>query len=139
MPEFNGISHVELTVSDAGRSSEWYERVLGLRKIADTPSDEHPTPGVVARVVNLLHPSSLLILGLIEHSAGEPAPFSELRVGLDHLSLAVASREDLDLWADHLDRCGVRRSPIRDDWYGSALAFRDPDNIQLELFVIALG
>jgi hypothetical protein len=47
---------------------------------------------------------------------------------------AVVSRGELEEWVEHLDSCGVEGSAISDRWYGSVLAFRDPDNIQLELF-----
>ena len=54
---------------------------------------------------------------------------------------------DLEAWQDHLEVNGVVRSdtadkpltqsPIADEVYGSVLVFRDPDNIQLELFAPA--
>jgi hypothetical protein len=36
---------------------------------------------------------------------------------------------------EHLDDCGVVHSGIIDATWGATLVFRDPDNIQLELFV----
>ena len=134
MPEFAGVAHIELTVRDADRSAEWYERVLGMQKIAENAEDQHDTPGVLARVINLRHPSAGLILGLIRHKSGTDQKFSEFQVGLDHLALAVASRDALEQWVEHLDGHGVQHSPISDRWYGSVVVFRDPDNIQLELF-----
>ena len=132
MPRFSGISHVELTVRDRQHSAAWYERVLGMRRVAE--HDQHTTPGVEAGVINLLHPSGVSI-GLIAHHAGHNAAFSELHVGLDHLALAVDSRDELEAWAQHLADHGVAHSAITDMSYGSVLAFRDPDEIQLELFV----
>jgi hypothetical protein len=56
----------------------------------------------------------------------------------------VPTRADLEAWQQHLEANGVARvddadkpltqSPIADEPYGSVLVFRDPDNIQLELF-----
>jgi hypothetical protein len=56
----------------------------------------------------------------------------------------VPTRADLEAWQGHLEANGVIRSdaadkpltqsPIADEPYGSVLVFRDPDNIQLELF-----
>jgi hypothetical protein len=56
----------------------------------------------------------------------------------------VPDRSDLEAWQSHLEANGVVRSdaadkpltqsPIADEPYGSVLVFRDPDNIQLELF-----
>ena len=133
MPEFKGVSHIELTVRDADRSATWYEQVLGMRRVQVL--DEHTTPGVVARVINLIHPTTLLSVGLIAHGSGDDAEFSELRVGLDHLAFDVASRDELERWVEHLDASGVSHSAISDMPYGSLVVFRDPDNIQLELFV----
>jgi catechol 2,3-dioxygenase-like lactoylglutathione lyase family enzyme len=89
----------------------------------------------MARVINLIHPTARFPLGLITHESIADAEFSEFRVGLDHLALAVASRDELEKWVEHLDGAGVAHAAICDMPYGSVLVFRDPDNIQLELFV----
>jgi catechol 2,3-dioxygenase-like lactoylglutathione lyase family enzyme len=133
MPDFTGVSHVELTVRDADRSAAWYEQVLGMQRVVE--HSEHTTPGVSARVVNLIHPAASFALGLITHESGDDGEFSEFRVGLDHLALTVASRGELEKRAEHLAGCGVAHSAITEMPYGSVLVFRDPDNIQLELFV----
>jgi catechol 2,3-dioxygenase-like lactoylglutathione lyase family enzyme len=135
MPNFTGVSHVELTVRDAERSATWYEQVLGMQRV--TVPAEHRTPGLAARVISVIDPTATFSVGLIEHESGDDADFSELRVGLDHLALNVESRGELEQWVEHLDGCGVSHSAIRDMPYGSVVAFRDPDNIQLELFVLA--
>ncbi|MEM8747104.1 MAG: VOC family protein, partial [Actinomycetota bacterium] len=58
----------------------------------------------------------------------------ERRIGLDHLSLNVASTGELRAWADRLEEAGVDHSPIADGEMWDVLVFRDPDGIQLELF-----
>jgi catechol 2,3-dioxygenase-like lactoylglutathione lyase family enzyme len=136
MPRFTGVSHVELTVRDVVRSAAWYEQVLGMRRM-NVP-DEYRTHGVAAEVVSFAHPSGLSI-NLMQHEFGDDGEFSELRVGLDHLSLNVESREELERWTEHLDDCSVRRSAISDMPYGSVVVLRDPDNIQLELLALAPG
>src|SRR5689334_19063006 len=60
--------------------------------------------------------------------------FSEFRIGLDHLSFAAASRAELDaiaakLIAASVDTKGVEQFAPAGNYY---VAFRDPDNIQLE-------
>ena len=58
------------------------------------------------------------------------------RLGLDHLSFDVGSREALDEAVQLLDEHGVSHGEIKDlgEAFGvCVLAFRDPDNIQLEL------
>lgn len=60
--------------------------------------------------------------------------FDENRVGLDHVSFAVASRADLDTAATALEARGTPRAGIKDIVAGYILEFRDPDGIALELF-----
>jgi len=84
------------------------------------------------------------MFALHRHDANDGGLFSETATGLDHAGFTVPSRRDLELWQDHLESTGVIRadaadkpltqSPIADESYASVLVFRDPDNIQLELF-----
>jgi catechol-2,3-dioxygenase len=61
--------------------------------------------------------------------------FDERAVGLDHLALRVPDRTALEAWAKHLNDLGVEHSGVQEEMGGSLIAFRDPDNIQLELWV----
>ena len=135
MPNITGVSHIELTVRDVDRSAAWYQHVLGMQLLI--AYSEHPTAGVRARIVQVFHPATELVIGLIQHEQTEADDeFSEFHTGLDHLSFAVESRAELEAWAEHFETNGVEHSPIRDHAYGAVLVFRDPDNIQLELFVL---
>jgi catechol 2,3-dioxygenase-like lactoylglutathione lyase family enzyme len=66
--------------------------------------------------------------------------FNENRIGLDHLSFSVGSMAEMEAAAALLDERGVSHGTINAlDAFGIAvLAFRDPDNIQVEL-TAALG
>jgi glyoxylase I family protein len=85
-----------------------------------------------------------LMIVLHRHDANGGETFAETRTGLDHVGLTVPSRADLEAWQVHLEKMGIARaasadrpctqSPINDRPYGSVLVFRDPDNIQLEMF-----
>ena len=58
---------------------------------------------------------------------------------MDHVALNVATREDLEAWTAWLDTLGIKHSGIRDGDEPFAFAtvvFRDPDNIQLEVFAV---
>lgn len=62
--------------------------------------------------------------------------FNENRVGLDHVSFNVESRGNLDDAIRLFDEQGVLHGEIKDlgaDLGLYVLAFRDPDNIQVEL------
>jgi catechol 2,3-dioxygenase-like lactoylglutathione lyase family enzyme len=126
MPEFSVVHHVALSVTDLGRSREWYGRVLGFRELRSAT-----VAGVAFSVLRA--PASPLSLTLYEHASNQGERFEETRTGLDHLSLAVADLTALRAWRDHLDAVGVTHSPIAEDPFGPVLVFRDPDNIQLEL------
>ena len=132
MPAFTGVSHVSLTVTDLERSVAWYQHVLGLHHVMPTER-----PGIRGAI--LAHPDSGLVVSLAQHETGQGGTFDELRPGLDHLSFAVADRDALEAWERHLAERGVTYSPINDVPYGSVLVLRDPDHIQLELFVLAGG
>jgi catechol 2,3-dioxygenase-like lactoylglutathione lyase family enzyme len=80
-------------------------------------------------------------------SARSPSPRARLSrpiTGLDHAGFMVPVRNDLEAWQAHLESKGVTtadvadkpltQSPIADEPYASVLVYRDPDNIQLELF-----
>jgi hypothetical protein len=62
--------------------------------------------------------------------------FAENRIGLDHVSLDIGSRAELEQAVELMDAHGVPHGTLNDlaptlPIY--VLAFRDPDNIQLEL------
>ncbi len=123
-----GVHHVSINVSDVPAALAFYTEVLGLTYVA--PTDE---PGF--RRALLVHAPSGFFLGLTQHEANDGTPFRETNAGLDHLAFAVADREELEEWEERLAAKGVTYSPIQDVFYGSVLVFRDPDGIQLELFV----
>ena len=126
-PSTAGLHHIALTVTDLEASIAWYQRVFG---IAYQMEEAHE--GGVGKL--LTDDRWELIIVLHHHDANTGERFSERRTGLDHVGLAVASRAELEGWQRHLAELGVSHSPIADRPYGSVLVFRDPDNIQLELF-----
>ena len=127
-----GIHHLGLTVRDVDASAAWYEEVLGFRRVG-----EFTAPGGARRKVFLRHDGLQARLGLTQHRHGSQDAFDETRAGLDHLAFAVADRAELEGWAARLANAAVVHSPITaaNSVPGAAvLVFRDPDNIQLELF-----
>jgi glyoxylase I family protein len=124
---FFGIGHLDLSVSDVEASAAWYEKVLGLRRLRRVAFPERT-------MIVLRHDASGLVVGLNQHQGFPGEPFDERRAGLDHVGFAVGRRQDLDSWQGRLAALGVEHSPVADSDVGSALAFRDPDHIQLELW-----
>lgn len=129
MPEFTGVSHIDLSVSDVEKSAAWYVETLGLRRVRRADLDNRV-------MVVLLHEPTGLVIGLNQHHTPSADSFDERTPGLDHLGFTVAEREELHRWQEHLEGLGVEHSPITDapSGSGTALVFRDPDNIQLEFW-----
>ena len=50
-------------------------------------------------------------------------PFSERRVGLDHVAFGVADRSELEVWEKRLDQLGISHGAINDAGYGSGAVF----------------
>jgi catechol 2,3-dioxygenase-like lactoylglutathione lyase family enzyme len=131
------MHHLALTVADLDASVEWYGAVFDVHPVLDVPHE-----GGVGRI--LADAGQTLMFALHRHDANGGELFDERTTGLDHAGFAVSSRADLESWQQHLEAHGVVRadaadkpltqSPIADEPYASVLVFRDPDNIQLELF-----
>jgi glyoxylase I family protein len=131
MPELKGFSHIDLTVSDRERAAAWWQDVMGFTAVNRFRGDSFD-------VVTLVHPAGLVV-SVMTHDAPLSGAFDERRVGLDHLAFEVADRDEMERWVTHLDAKGVVHSGIISMGYGPTLVFRDPDNIQLELFVTPLA
>src|SRR5947209_4789581 len=119
-----GIHHIALTVSDVDRSRAFYCDLLGFQEVAPLPN-------------GVLVSNGQVVLGL-RTAPGQPIAddrFDPNRVGLDHLSLNVSSRADLDqaatIFQDKGVSCGesIDLAPIGI----TVLMVKDPDNIQIEL------
>lgn len=137
MPRLSASSgnHVNLTVTDLNRSVDWYLQTFGLAVIGDeeavVPATDEPM-----RYRSLGSPETMsYVVGLIEHDLGTSERFDERRPGLDHVALHVPEASDLEAWAEHLDVLGVEHSGIKTTPYASCITLRDPDGIQLELFL----
>jgi glyoxylase I family protein len=118
------VHHVALRVTQLDRSIAFYQDLFGFQVVAALPD------------VTILSNGTLL-LGLRDQAGDKRGDrFDEFRVGLDHISFAVASREDLERAIRSLDQRDVPHGEIEDlgsDFGLYTLALRDPDNIQLEL------
>jgi catechol 2,3-dioxygenase-like lactoylglutathione lyase family enzyme len=125
-------------VSDVEAAAQWYERVFGMTRVP--VAFPHHEAGQGGYAVVLTEPRSGIVLGLHHHDSNPGQPFDERQTGLDHMSFAVATRADLDAWADWLDSLGVENSGVVDTDNPvpySVVVFRDPDHIQLELIFMA--
>lgn len=123
----NHVHHLTLTVSDVRRSVDFYTRLLGFQIVMELGPRVLLANGVFILVLTPPPDQAQAIPG---------DSFNENRIGLDHLSLRTDSREDLEEAHSIFTSQGVSHGEIKDlgpDLGIFVLAFRDPDNIQLEL------
>ena len=124
------IQHLVLTVSDLQRSRRFYTEVLHFEVAAEIP-----------RANRIMMSNGTLILGIGLPFDPSQTPtfdrFSEHRMGLDHLSIAVENRAEMEKALAIFEEHQVPHGEIEDlsplGFPRLVLAFRDPDNIQLEL------
>ena len=122
-----GLSHIIVTVSDLDRSRRFYSDVLGFQI-----KDFHFESG------NMFY----FFVGevsvwFVTHRQTPPGDsFSEFRIGLDHLAFKATSEDELKAMANKLLAAGVKTNGVETFFTGNKyVAFRDPDNIQLEYWM----
>ena len=126
------IHHLGLSVRDVAVSASWYVDVLGFSR-----TGEYSSPDGSRRKVFIRHDHLRARLGLTQHRSRTAERFDETAPGLDHLAFSVSSRDELDRRVQRFSEAGVRFSspaPANSIDGATVLVFRDPDNIQLELF-----
>jgi catechol 2,3-dioxygenase-like lactoylglutathione lyase family enzyme len=121
--ETSGLNHVIMTIKDVKISQEFYGNLLGfeVKNIAD--GFFFMTGGVA----------------IFFFSPRQPIPedrFNEFRIGLDHLAFTAPSESALEALAEKLLAAGVQTKGVETYHTGNKyVAFRDPDNIQLEYWL----
>ena len=130
-PSIDGVGHVDLTVRDAERSAQWWEQVMGFKLV--NIHEEYGRKGY-----GMFHRCGLSVV-LVEHPHTTTERFDEQAIGLDHLAFRVADRGTLEAWAGHLDTLGIAHSGIQEENGGPLIVFRDPDNIQLEVWAFDMA
>ena len=126
------IAHVRLTVTDIERSRQFYESVFGWPVLLEVPdnADETTRKQLSFLFGGVIYDLGGTLLGLRPVATDR---FHEDRAGLDHIAFRVASKDELDSAAAHLDELSVAHEPVKDIGPSYILQLRDPDNIALEL------
>lgn len=128
MTQVLGYHHLSLSVTDLGKSTEWYQQVLGLDVTAEIEGDGF-------RRTRLQAPSGSVTLTLTRHDQQSGETFSERRPGLDHVALHVGAADDVKALKDRFAQLGVSHSGVKAPNEETAvITLRDPDNIQIEVF-----
>jgi glyoxylase I family protein len=122
-----GLSHIILTVSDLDRSRKFYGDLLGFQ-IQDFKFEGGSMFFFVVGDVSIWF--------LTHHQIPPGDRFSEFRIGLDHLAFKATNESELKATADKLIAAGVNTKGVETFVSGNKyIAFRDPDNIQLEYWL----
>lgn len=121
------VHHLALTVTNVRRSVDFYTGLLGFKPVMEFGT-------------RVLLFNGSMVLAITPPPDASQAPendcFNENRVGLDHLSFGISSKAELDEALRILSERNISHGDIKDlggDLRIYVLAFRDPDNIQIEL------
>jgi glyoxylase I family protein len=125
-PPLGTITHVALTIRDPEVSVPWYRALIGSDPVMD--EDTGPYRHIVFALGDTLFALHVFPEGI------EDLAFSPRRPGIDHISFAAADRQELQAWEQRLEELGVVHGGIIDAHYGTALSFKDPDGLPLEVF-----
>ncbi len=129
-PTIKRVLYIGLSVRDARRSADWWQRLFGMEVEKENFNQENWP--ATWNEVQLIHPRGGFQIGFIEHPQNSGEEFNEFATGLDHIEFEVSSHEDLERWLERLDGLSIPHSGIKD---GHLIVVRDPDNIQFEFFL----
>lgn len=117
-----GVHHIEFTVSDLNISKQFYIKLPRFKIVAEYPNF-------------VMFFNGFFYLGLTDHNGNyKEKRFNEKNVGMDHISFMVKSKKELQDAILFFDNEKIKHGEIKklsNNLF--VLAFRDPDNIQLEL------
>jgi glyoxylase I family protein len=130
------VHHLRLTVTDIERSRDFYTELLGFDVAVESTPPDDPSSNEVFKILfgGVVMTRGNLIMGL-RPMAPSGDRFDPDRVGLDHLSFSVGSRDDLEDALRLFDERGVSHGEITalPSFGIDVLSFEDPDGVQLEL------
>lgn len=115
-----GFNHIILTISDPARSREFYGNLLGFQLV-----------GIADGLMFKAGDTSVFLFTSTRPESDDV--FSEFQIGLDHLAFAAPSHPARHELTAQLKATGVETKGVETYFTGNQyMAFRDPDNIQLE-------
>jgi catechol 2,3-dioxygenase len=122
LPAATRLGRVVLQVADLDRSLGWYQRVLGLRVLAQSPG----------RAVLGPQGDDVAIVELRERRGARPVP-ARGRLGLYHFAILLPDRAALARFLAHLRDLG-ERAGMSDHLVSEALYLTDPDCLGIEVY-----
>jgi catechol 2,3-dioxygenase-like lactoylglutathione lyase family enzyme len=130
MAHFTGIGHLHLKVADIERAARFYEKGLGMQRVAV----KHD-----GKLIALLLPDSLDVLTLSEGSIGAEIDHNSADIGaqggIDHFGFALSVDSNLDEAIEQLTTAGGKYLRHFDIAPGLASVFmRDPDGYVFQIW-----
>ena len=118
--EIEFLDHVAIKVKDLNTSTEWYERVLGLRKLSLPEWKDYP-------VMMLAGKTGIAIFPAKENEQDGQSP----KIRIDHFAFNV-SNTDFEKARQYFNSIGEVYE-FQDHFYFHSIYLKDPDGHKVEL------
>ncbi|QSE95917.1 VOC family protein [Fulvivirga lutea] len=126
--QLSSIDHVAIRVADIKASVEWYESVLGLKKVAPKEWQPYPIFMMQAKFGVALFPARIRDPQLDTHSKN---------VKIDHFAFNV-TKEAFQKAQVHFQKIGIPFE-FQDHHYFHSIYLNDPDGHTVELTTLVKG
>ncbi len=125
-PKTTGIHHIALRCKDFATTKNFYQNIIGLPLVLDTPD-----------LMGFVAGSVFIGFRKAEPKNEAEGVFSPFRVGLDHVAMTCETEDELHRFAQGLADAGVENTGVKTDPTLQKLyvAFKDPDRIQWEFYM----
>ncbi|MFD2999346.1 VOC family protein [Pontibacter toksunensis] len=123
----SGIHHIALRCRDMDKTKTFYHKTLGFELVLDTPD-----------LFGFMIGSNFVGFELAKIEVGGETRFNPYHIGMDHLAMACEQEEELKRVAQALTDAGVENTGVKKDatLNKDYVAFKDPDRIQWELYMV---
>ena len=125
-PKTPGVHHIALRCVDFSVTKNFYQNVIGLPMVLETPD-----------LIGFMAGQVFIGFRLAKMEAQPGVVFNPFNIGLDHIAIACESEEELHRFANGLAAAGVDNTGVKEDSTLQKLyvAFKDPDRIQWEFYM----
>ena len=133
----HGLHHITAIGADIQRTNDFYEGLLGMRRLKMTSNFDDPSSAHWYWGVGVGHPGT--VVTYFERSP-EKTRRAQPGVGqTHHFALAVRDENSQLEWREKLLRAGYRVSPVMDRVYFKSIYTSDPDGHIIELATLGPG
>ncbi len=125
-PQTPGIHHVALRCKDFSVTKNFYQNVIGLPLVLDSPD-------LIAFVAGQV----IIAFKKADTNGSPDGVFTPFNIGLDHLAMTCETEDELQRFAKGLADAGVESTGVKKDetLQKMYVAFKDPDRIQWEFYM----